>query len=204
MMMRINKMATLSLLVLALCLVTTSVSAQTFFLQGNAGDSELSCSAGTCTLNQDLDVNGFGEFNEFDVNILTANTSYWLPECPEGYTRNTGATGIVLCEKGLDQMVKVGNFWIDRYEISLWENVNCTGTQYGASGDDYPGTFPDNGNWTSELYACSIAGVTPSRYVTWFQAQQSCEAAGKDLCTNAEWQAAAAGTSDPGGTGTGS
>jgi formylglycine-generating enzyme required for sulfatase activity len=39
--------------------------------------------------------------------------------------------------------------------------------------------------------------------MTWFQAQQACEAAGKRLCSNAEWQAAVAGTHDPGATSTG-
>ena len=34
--------------------------------------------------------------------------------------------------------------------------------------------------------------------MTWFQAQQACLAAGKHLCTNAEWQGAASGTHDPG------
>ena len=38
----------------------------------------------------------------------------------------------------------------------------------------------------------------PSTYITWFQAQQACALAGKHLCTNAQWQAAAAGTHDPG------
>ena len=40
--------------------------------------------------------------------------------------------------------------------------------------------------------------MTPSRFLTWFQAQQACAASDKDLCTNEQWQAAAAGTWDPG------
>ena len=40
--------------------------------------------------------------------------------------------------------------------------------------------------------------VTPSSFITWFQAQQACANAGKRLLTNAEWQMAAAGTPDPG------
>jgi formylglycine-generating enzyme required for sulfatase activity len=50
----------------------------------------------------------------------------------------------------------------------------------------------------SLLFACSVSGVTPSMELTWFQAQTACEASGKHLCTNAEWQAAVAGTVDPG------
>ncbi len=107
-----------------------------------------------------------------------------------------------------DIMVKVGPICMDKYEASVWTAADGTGTQYGASAseglsppvDDYPGTFPDNGNWTSPLYAVSKAGVSPSGAITWFQAQQACANNGKRLPTNAEWQMAAAGTPDPGAT----
>lgn len=57
----------------------------------------------------------------------------------------------------------------------------------------------DNGNnCTDAIYARSVAGVTPSSRITWFQAQQACANAGKRLLTNAEWQMAVAGTPDPG------
>ncbi len=46
------------------------------------------------------------------------------------------------------------------------------------------------------IFAQSVAGVTPSRFITWFQAQQACANVGKRLPTNAEWQMAAAGTPD--------
>ncbi|MDD5308317.1 MAG: hypothetical protein PHU25_13430 [Deltaproteobacteria bacterium] len=177
-----------------------------FLLQGEKGDpgtSVLDCDAGGCTLDQNLIVNGAVTAQSATVDALAANTSYWLPECPMGYLRDTTATGIMLCKKGSDQMAKVGNFWIDRYEASLWETAACGGSQYGAGGDNYPANFPDNGNWSTPVYACSMTGVTPSRYMTWFQAQQACELAGKSLCTNEEWQAAAAGTYDPGSAGTG-
>jgi formylglycine-generating enzyme required for sulfatase activity len=67
--------------------------------------------------------------------------------------------------------------------------------------------FPRSGNWTPVpgsdppspgFYAVSIAGVQPSRCVTWFQANQACLLSGKRLLTNREWQGAAAGTPDPG------
>jgi formylglycine-generating enzyme required for sulfatase activity len=44
----------------------------------------------------------------------------------------------------------------------------------------------------------SLAGLKPSAYVTWFQAQAACENARKRLPSNAEWQAAVVGTPDPG------
>ncbi len=98
-------------------------------------------------------------------------------------------------------MVAAGSFCIDKYEASVWSNAACdrTGTQYGeTTTDDYPGSFPDNGNFNVPLYACSIPGVMPARMITWFQAQQACAASGKHLCTNEEWQTAVAGTYDPG------
>jgi formylglycine-generating enzyme required for sulfatase activity len=44
----------------------------------------------------------------------------------------------------------------------------------------------------------SLPGVTPWASLTWFQAQEACTNAGKRLPSNAEWQAAMAGTPDPG------
>ncbi|MDD5307735.1 MAG: SUMF1/EgtB/PvdO family nonheme iron enzyme [Deltaproteobacteria bacterium] len=216
---------------LFLMTVTTpqgDATAQVFFLQGqdgaqgakgDPGDSVLDCDGTDCTLDQNLVVigdvsgantsfSGTGTFGAIDADTLTVKTSYWLPECPMGYVRDTTATGIVLCGKDVgggkvDRMVKVGNFWIDTYEASIWQNADCTGTQYGASSDDFSANFPDNGNWTTPAYSCSVTGVTPSGYVTWFQAEQACALAGKSLCTNEEWQAAAAGTYDPGTAETG-
>jgi len=67
--------------------------------------------------------------------------------------------------------------------------------------------FPRTGNWmpvpgsnppSPGIYAVSVAGVQPSRCITWFQANQACLLSGKRLVTNREWQGAAAGTPDPG------
>ena len=67
-------------------------------------------------------------------------------------------------------------------------------------------TVPDNDapcadsvqNCANDIYAVSLPSVTPSAYITWFQAQQACKTAAKRLPSNAEWQAAVAGTPDPG------
>jgi len=91
-------------------------------------------------------------------------------------------------------MIKVGPLCVDQYEASVWSNADGTGTQYGTTGDDYPAGFPDTGNWTTAVYAVSMASVLPSADITWFQAQQACALSGKRLLTNAEWQMAAAGT----------
>ena len=118
-------------------------------------------------------------------------------------------------------MVPVGDVCVDKYEATVWARVDgapvdCAAAQtavdagiegtdyqpFGETSDDYPAGFPDSGNLTTKLYACSIKSVTPSAYLTWFQAQQACVASGKHLITNGEWQAAVAGTPDPGGAAT--
>lgn len=122
-------------------------------------------------------------------------------ECPTGYERDWTEESFVLCRRGLDEMVKVGDFWVDRYESSVWSNADCTGAQYGGevnNWSDVEGTFPRNGQISSLLYACSVNDVFPSTHLTWFQAQAACAASGKHLITNAEWQVAVAGTQDPG------
>jgi formylglycine-generating enzyme required for sulfatase activity len=92
-----------------------------------------------------------------------------------------------------DVMVSAGSVCIDRYEVSVWSSPTG-GTQYGANSDDYP--CNDNGQNCSNIYARSVAGVTPSSNITWFQAQQALANSGKRLPINAEWQQAVAGTPD--------
>ena len=116
-------------------------------------------------------------------------------ECPSGYTLDKTVTTFTLCKKGSDQMVKVGDYWIDRYETMLKMKADCTGSPTSA-GWQVTG-FSEKARWTSKLYACSVTDTTykPSG-MTYFQAQMACNNVGKHLCTHAEWQNAAAGT-DP-------
>ncbi|MEO8755765.1 MAG: SUMF1/EgtB/PvdO family nonheme iron enzyme [Casimicrobiaceae bacterium] len=118
--------------------------------------------------------------------------------------------------------LRVGNVCIDRYEASVWQIPPSNTalirrvqlgratladlTEGGATevspssscSPAFPMTFDATGNWTSPLYAVSVAGVFPTGCVTWFQAEQACALSGKRLLTNQEWQRAAAGTPDPG------
>ncbi|HBB66245.1 MAG TPA: hypothetical protein DCZ93_02875 [Elusimicrobia bacterium] len=100
-------------------------------------------------------------------------------------------------------MVPVGDLCVDKYEASVWSTA-AGGTQYGSASDNYPcnDNGQDCGAAGTKIYARSVTGVTPSKYMTWFQAAAACKNAGKHLLTNAEWQTAAAGTPDPGATGT--
>jgi hypothetical protein len=114
--------------------------------------------------------------------------------------------------------LRVGSVCIDRHEASVWEvpaangaliqkiqlgtvtlaELQAGGFQRGVNSDDFGAGCPDTGNGCVNHYAVSIAGVTPSRFLTWFQATAAARNAGKRLPTNAEWQAAALGTPDPG------
>jgi len=116
--------------------------------------------------------------------------------------------------------VLAGTVCTDTYEASVWRVPNAATTnrrlvqrirngtatlarlqaggaaQLGAGDDNY-GPCTDNGQSCMDIYAVSIAGVMPSRFITWFQAQQACANAFKRLPNNAEWQVAVAGTPDP-------
>jgi hypothetical protein len=118
--------------------------------------------------------------------------------------------------------VLVGSVCIDKYETSVWRipdplvtnkglvkkvrkgkatAADLTGggaTQLGVGGDDY-GSCTDNGQTCKDdIYAVSLPSVTPSAFITWFQANVACANAGKRLPSNAEWQMAVTGTQDPG------
>jgi len=113
--------------------------------------------------------------------------------------------------------VQVGNVCIDKYEASVWSTTDAStirkiqkgqitsaaglalAVQHGATGDDYGAGCPDTAAGCTGYYAVSIAGVTPSAYITWFQAAAACRNAGKRLATNQEWQMAAFGTPDGAG-----
>ena len=122
--------------------------------------------------------------------------------------------------------VQVGDLCVDKYEASVWE-IPAGGSgslvkkvekgkiasaaqlggaiQRGAAADDYgPGCPDDASTGCANFYALSIPGVIPAQYLTWFQAVAVCANAGKHLLTNHEWQAAALGTPDTGGSDDGS
>ena len=113
---------------------------------------------------------------------------------------------------------------MDKYEASVWRVPEPLGvnrflvkkvqqgkatvallaaggaTQLGVRNrDDYAPCADGGQNCTDDVYAASLPAVPPSVAITWFQAQAACENAGKRLPSNAEWQAAVAGTPDPGG-----
>ncbi len=127
------------------------------------------------------------------------------PDCPRGYAKDASVTSYTVCKKGADEMVKVGSgleaFWVDRFESSVWRQSDGTGSQFGVTTDDFPATFPKNGQRGGSfipLYAVSKVGAPPTASLTWFQALEACRASGKRLPSDEEWLAAASGTNDPG------
>jgi hypothetical protein len=126
------------------------------------------------------------------------------------------AVSVAEAKKCPPDSVPVGPACIDTYEASVWTTTDtgliakikkgtvtladlteAGATQYGlVLGDLTANGCPATGNGCIGFYAVSIAGVTPSRFITWFQAAAAARNAGKRLPTNAEWQAAALGTPD--------
>ena len=198
------------------------ITAQVMVLRGEKGEtgtSWLDCQEGTCTLDRSLIVSqaleiggstqsqdlatsaGAVQLAALSLDSVEVDKRLNGPPCPSGYAQQLGLDDVVLCTRPVadgrvDEVVRAGDFWIDRFEASTWSSADCSGL-LGASSDNYPATFPDSGQWTAPVFACSVTGVSPARHLTWFQAQQACVASGKRLCTNAQWQAAAAGTFDP-------
>jgi hypothetical protein len=118
--------------------------------------------------------------------------------------------------------VRSGATCIDKFEASVWRVPNPTttnaelvakieqgtatvadleagdATSLGTSSYNYAPCADSGQNCTNDIYAVSLPGVLPSGRLTWFQAQMACKNARKRLPSNAEWQAAVAGTPDPG------
>jgi len=134
-----------------------------------------------------------------------------------------GAQGAKPLTKCAPDAVVAGTVCMDKFEASVWRVAGPTtinkglvkkiqqgkatvadlakggATQLGTVSDDYTPCADSGQNCADDIYAVSVAGVTPARFVTWFQAQAACKNARKRLPSNAEWQAAVAGTPDPGG-----
>jgi len=83
-------------------------------------------------------------------------------------------------------MTPIDTFCIDRYEASL-RLSDADGGHASSSPFRNPGT--------SAVKAVSIAGAVPQAYINQPQASAACLAAGKRLCTDAEWLRACRGPS---------
>jgi formylglycine-generating enzyme required for sulfatase activity len=134
------------------------------------------------------------------ASILIGLSSPFLQACPTG-------------------MVESGSTCVDTYEASLWEVTNATviamiksgqivsapqlislgAIQRGVFTADYQTLGCQlNGGGCKNLFAVSIPRVVPATATNYFIAAAACRNSGKRLLSNAEWQAAALGTPDPG------
>ncbi len=145
------------------------------------------------------------------VALLLTNTA-WAAGPPSGPLRRCPVDAVVS-----------GAGCMDKYEAGVWRVPDPLGagrdivrrirqgtataallaaagaTELGVSpGLDYAPCANSGQNCADDVYAVSLPAVTPSAKLTWFQAQAACENAGKRLPSNAEWQAAVAGSPDPG------
>lgn len=117
--------------------------------------------------------------------------------------------------------VRSGTACMDKYEASVWKVPNATTTnkglvkkiqkgkatpadltaggaaQLGVAGYDYA-PCNDNGSACTDIFAVSVPGVTPSAYMTWFQAREACKNSQKRMPSNGEWQDAVTNSPDPG------
>lgn len=137
------------------------------------------------------------------------------PQGPQGPSGPPGPAFPIMCPP---DSVLVGSTCIDKYEASVWSTTDPTviqkikdGTvtladltaaaavQLGLAASDLADAgCPPTGNGCTSVFAVSIPGVQPAAFITWFEATAVARNAAKRLPTNAEWQAAALGTPDPG------
>src|SRR5262249_40350842 len=71
---------------------------------------------------------------------------------------------------------------------TLGELLASGATPLGRVTDDYAPCADSGQNCANDIYAVSVLGVTPSAWITWFQAQQACTNSGKRLPSSAEGQ----------------
>ncbi len=96
-------------------------------------------------------------------------------------------------------MVEIPTFpgtWIDSFEVTIFDDPDCTGARYGEASDDYPAQWPPEEGATVQLYACSLPGLIPSGHLSFYRAERACQAQGKRLCTADEYRWACSMGSD--------
>ena len=83
--------------------------------------------------------------------------------------------------------------------VTLSDLNRIGAVQLGIDSQDLPNNgCPVTAAGCTNVYAVSIADVRPAAFINWFQALAAARNSFKRLPTNAEWQAAAFGTPDPG------
>ena len=132
--------------------------------------------------------------NEIDDNDqkINANLSSIQSNANKLSALDAKVSGSPNCPEGMTQ---VGAICVDIYEASVVDkNGNPTNATQAAS----DGCETTGKGCKDVIVAQSVKDADPAVNFNWFQANLACANAGKRLLTNAEWQAAASGTFDPG------
>lgn len=93
-------------------------------------------------------------------------------------------------------MAQVGAICVDIYEASIVDKSGNAMDSIQAA--DVGGCQTTGNGCKGVIFAQSAKEAAPATGFNWFQANLACANSGKRLLTNAEWQAAATGTVDPG------
>jgi hypothetical protein len=101
-----------------------------------------------------------------------------MPEPNAGLVEEPGAEG---CPAGMALIADTPTYCIDRYEAAL---------VLAADGSPWSPYFNPG---TTAVRAVSLAGAVPQAYIDGVQAAAACTAAGKHLCSDAEWLRACQG-----------
>ena len=131
-----------------------------------------------------------------------------LNELPGGTHLNNKYNPASICFKYKvdDIMVKVGNFWVDKYESSLVK-VEKENQLIYIDDPKFGGVDSGNKSKTGAAFDISINYIAVSQRhrgssgLTYFVAEQAAVNNGKHLIRNEQWQAAASGTSRTDATG---
>jgi len=113
------------------------------------------------------------------------------PDMPAYRCRKSGGSS---CD---DIQVKAGGFWADKYATRVID-VGSGYNGYTVKDDNFANL---GGQDFSPYWLALSQKAQGSTGMTWFEGEQACANAGKQLLTNAEWQLAAAGTAQSTGNG---
>ena len=123
--------------------------------------------------------------------MVPVNGSFCIDRYEATVRANADCTGTIYGQNEDDYPSGFGNC-VSCLEDEIcyeWEKNGKAGGVAGCATDDASEYAPQS----TPLYACSEAGVLPSRFITWYQANKACENSGKSLCARSDWEAACMG-----------